>query len=315
MAAVALSVMNTRWTRTVLAAAATFLLGFAAGGAWGGRGSSSATATSATPTIATTTKSTQAAAVSSPAKPTETPTKEGTGATVTSRRWSEVWRARGDGFRGDPVELAGRVNRSTDKSLLVYGKPDSKEQLAEVYGTYPGVRKNDYVLVKGTIGSGASYDAGHGNAVGVVTIDGVSVSPIGRDRALALAGSANKGEHELGLSRSQGGLRVRLRSIELTAGATRLRVTVANSGSHAARIDVSNAVIQQGPRRFQLSRSDKGARALSEKIRPGASKSKTVTFGRISRKRGKAYVAFDWRSAGGRRNAHKPFEFIMRWKS
>jgi hypothetical protein len=300
--------MHGRSTRTVMTAVAIFLLGFAAGSLWSEGGSGSATTTRGTGTPAAAKQATQAATVvRTPARSSEKPTKEGTGATITSRRWSEVWKAGGDGFRGDPVELAGLVRRDSSESLLVYGNPSSKSELAEVYGSYAGIRTNDYVFVKGTIGNGATRADGGHRPVRVVTIDGVSVNPIGRDRALALAGAAGEGRHELGLIRSAGGLRVTLRWIEWTAGSTRLAVTVKNGSSKAARLDVAGAVIQQGPRQFPLSGSDKGAPGLSKEIGPRSSRSETLTFGQISRKRGKAYIGFD--SAG------KQLEFILRWTS
>jgi len=298
--------MHARTTRTVVTAVAIFLLGFTAGSLWSGGGSGSATATRPTGTTAVAKPATRAAAdVRIPPRSSERPTKEGTGATVTSRRWSEVWKARGDGFRGDPVELAGLVRRDTGKSLLVYGNPTGRTELAEVYGSYAGIRPDDYVLVKGTIGSGAAHaDAGH-RPLEVVTVDGVSVNPIARDRALALAGAGGERRHELGLTRSAGGLRVTLDWIEWTGDATRLAVTARNGSSGPARLDLAGLVIQQGPRQFALGGNDKGARALSKEIGPRSSRSETMTFSQISRKRGKAYIGFE--------GAGKSLEFIMRW--
>ena len=256
------------------------------------------------------------AAPAAPAEETafaETAAGEGSGATVTNRKWSDVWKARADGFGTDPVELAGLAYDDTGKSLLVYGKPADKAEPAEVTGKYPGIRKNDYVLVKGTISGSRRYDPAGGRAVEVVTIDGVSVSPIGRNRALALAHPATRGRRTLGLSQSRGGLKVTLDTIEWTRDATRLTVTLTNRGRHRARIGASQAVIQQGTRKHHLSRLDKGARALSDYLGPGGTKSGMMTFDRISRERGKAYVAFELHGHRSARKSAKPFEFTMRW--
>jgi hypothetical protein len=286
--------------RTELAVVATALLVGAGGCGTSGDGSGNATTTRDTTATET------AFAETAPA--------EGSGATVTNRGWSRVWKAGADGFGTDPVELAALVYEDTGESLLVYGKPEDETEPAEVSGTYPGVRKNDYVLVKGTI-SGTGRDApAAGRGVDVVTIDGVSVRPIGRDRALALAHPATGGKRTLGLSHSRGGFEVSLRSIEWTPEATRLTVTLTNRGSSKARISASEAVIQQGLRRHHLSGGDEGARALSDYIGPGVTKSGMMTFDRISRKRGKAYVAFDWHSDRHERNTDKPFAFTMKWR-
>jgi hypothetical protein len=291
--------MGARAMRMELAVVATALLVGAAGCGANGDPSGNAT-TTADPAASDT-----AAAETAPA--------EGSGATVTNREWSRVWKARADGFGTDPVELAGLVYGDTGASLLVYGKPDDKGEPAEVSGNYPGVRKNDYVLVKGTISGAGRYGPAAGRKAEVVTIDGVSVTPIGRDRALALAHPATGGERRLGLRQSRGHLEVGLRSIEWTKHGTRLTVTLTNRGSSKARISASKAVIQQGPRKHRLAGGDEGARALSVYVRPGATKSGTMTFDQISRKRGKAYVAFDWHSHRHKRETTKPFAFTMKW--
>jgi hypothetical protein len=243
----------------------------------------------------------------------ETAATEGSGATVTNRKWSDVWKARADGFGTDPVELVGLAYKDTGESLLVYGKPADKAEPAEVTGKYPGIRKNDYVLVKGMISGSSRYGPAGGSGVDVVTIDGVSVSPIGRDRALALVHPATRGKRTLRLSRSSGGLKLTLDAIEWTRRATRLTVTLTNRGRHKARIGASEAVIQQGLRKHHLSRRDKGARALSDYVGPGGTRNATMTFDRIDRKRGKAYVAFELQAHGHERNSAKPLEFTMRW--
>ena len=107
------------------------------------------------------------------------------------------------------------------------------------------------------------------------------------------------------MTRSAGGLRVTLDWIEWTGNATRLAVTARNGSSEPARLDLAGVVIQQGPRQFALGGNDKGARALSKEIGPRSSRSETMTFGQISRKRGKAYIGFE---GGG-----KSLEYIMRW--
>jgi hypothetical protein len=274
---------------------------FAAGCCPGGESKGTATAASAPQAVAP-----------KPAARHKAP-KDGTGATATNRKWDRVWRARADGFVADPVELAGLVYKDTGKALLVYGNLVRKRQLTEVQGPYPGIRKHDYVLVKGVISGAGTYDTADRSPVDVVAIDGVSVSRIDRDRALELAGSAGKGMRKLGLGRTRGGLRVTLESIEWSKAGTRLEVSVRNRGPRKAGIDASDVLIQQGPRRHHLSQADKGADGLSGRIRPGHTKRATLTFARISRKRGKAYIAFTSRS-GNRRNADKPFAFTMRWK-
>jgi hypothetical protein len=65
------------------------------------------------------------------------------------------------------------------------------------------------------------------------------------------------------------------------------------NGSSEPPGSTGGLVIQQGPRQFALGGNDKGARALSKEIGPRSSRSETLTFGQISRKRGKAYIGFE----------------------
>jgi hypothetical protein len=251
----------------------------------------------------------------------------GRGDTVTNRQWTDVWKKRADGFVGDPVEIVGRVYKGTGKSLFVYGGTHGRTHAAEVSGTYRGMKPNDYVLVKGSVSdTGASKTpatcSGQQVAIG---IDGVSVSAIGRERALALAAGARESraprrgagkgggnKRELNLSRSSNGLRIEVKAVEWTGARTRVSITVSNRGSRSATVGASGTAIQQGPRVFRRAREDKGASALSGRIEPGATKRATLSFQKISRKRGKAYIGFEWRPVGKRSSAE--VGFVMRWK-
>jgi hypothetical protein len=237
----------------------------------------------------------------------------GEGITISNKQLSEAWNSGGEDLEGASVDVAGRVYQDQGDALLIYGDPKEDELPLQVSGPFAGVDEDDYVRVQGTLKGSDTYESVGGGDVDVLTIDGESVRRISRERALATVDPA-AARRSLNLSQTRGGLTVTLKAIAWTAGATRLRVSVTNGGRDDASISAFDAKIQQGSQQFDIADDDESADDLSDDLNPGVTVTKTLTFEKISRQRGKGYIKFDWLSDNYDLDTDKPFEFTMRWR-
>jgi len=88
-------------------------------------------------------------------------------ATVTNRDWSEVWNSGASGYENAPVRLAARVYQDFGDGILAYGDPSNDELPVQVFGDFPGVSEDDYVLINGTITGSDTYETVAGGSVDV----------------------------------------------------------------------------------------------------------------------------------------------------
>lgn len=234
--------------------------------------------------------------------------------THTNEDWGDVWNTGADGLEGDRVKLAGHVYQDTGNALLLYGDPENDELPTVVYGSWAGIGEGDYVLVKGAIDGSDSYDTVAGGTVDVVQVTADSVRRISEDRAIELAHPATGGVRKLHFTETQAGFTVTIKSIAWTDQNTRVKVQATNNGGAKAALSAYDAAIQQGSHQYELDDSDRGADELSQDIRPGVTKTATLTFERISRRRGEAYLEFEWLSDDYTIDSDTPFAFNLSWK-
>jgi hypothetical protein len=261
------------------------------------------------------TPSTPAAPTAAAPAPEEPPPSEDLDLpTVTNAGFSDVWNSGGAGLEGSPVKIAARVYQDTGDSLLAYADPEQDELPVQVFAAGSSAGEDDYVLITGTLTGSDTYETVAGGEVDVITIDGTAVKAIPQARALELANPATGGTRKLNLTQTKGGFTVTLKSISWTDDATRLNVEITNNGSAAASLMAWESKIQQGSRQFGVDELDEGADALSEDIKPGVTEKGSITFERIARKRGTAYIEFDWLSENYDLDTEQPFAFTMTWK-
>jgi hypothetical protein len=256
---------------------------------------------------------TPGAATTEPYSAAQDTTPPGDLPTVTNVGFSDVWNSGGAGLTGARVRIAARVYQDTGDSILAYADPAQDELPVQVFSPSSVAGENDYVLISGTLTGSDSYKTVGGGQVDVITIAGDKVAVITEARANEIANPPVGGKKKLNLTQTQAGLTVTLKSVSWTEKATRLDIEITNGGTASASLLTFDAKIQQGARQFSLDDQASGSSALSDDIKAGVTEKGTLTFKRISRKRGAAYVSFDWTSNNYDIDTSRPFEFTMSW--
>lgn len=236
---------------------------------------------------------------------------KGKGKHVTNANWERVFE-NPDDYAGATVRLVAQVYDRDGDVVVAWGDFENADQPAMISGDTAGLSADDFVLVRGTIAGGDSYETVLGDTQEVVAIDGSSVREVSQDRARVLADPPTA-KRMLNLSKTQGLFTVTIESIAWTSKSTLLRVAVSNGSSQPATLEAYDVAIQQGSRQYELSDEDTGAAdELSEDIRPGVKKAGVLTFERISQRRGEADIEFGWFSDDFDIDP-RPFRFNLTW--